>query len=170
MLARTFSHLLRTKRHPIAIGWLKEYLQAELVACLGVSGGCAQIEARRQDDVKTFLWSGADILSKMEQRATETAVALAWVVCRFHDVNDETDSMLRDYVKSMVGLVPEPVPFAVTRHTLVLRCSRKSCSGSAKKSTEVDVATDGDVVLFKLPLTSPSLRELLLGRLRRTVL
>lgn len=169
MIARTFLHLLRTK-HVAAVNWLKSYLGADTVTCLGASGGSVQIEARRGDEVRIVQWSGTDILTKLEQNASDNAVALAWLVCRLHDLVDETDSMLRDFVKSSTGLTVEPVPFRRIDDRLVLVCARKSCSGTERKSEDVALTVQGNDLAVRLPFSSPGVKELLFGRLRRTVL
>ncbi len=169
MIARSLLHLLRRK-HKAAVYWLTGHLGADSVTCLGASGSGVQLEARRGDDVRTFQWDSADILTALEQNASDNAVAFAWVVCRLHDLVDETDSMLRDFVKSSTGLAVEPVPFRREGRHLLLICDRKSCNGTERKSEEVVLEVQGNDLAVGLLLSSSGAKELLFGRLRRTVL
>lgn len=164
-------HLLRDERHPVAYRWLQKGFQADAVECLGMASGCVQLEARSEGCPPRELSLSDEVALKLlSATASAETVALAWVVCRFHDLDYETDVMLRDFVKTTVGVQPEPVPALLYQDALVFWCAREKCSGSVKNSDEIEVIeADGDV-RFRLLLTGSGLRELLLGRLRRTVL
>lgn len=169
MLARTLLHFL-SEKHPAAVSWFETYLGADYVACLGSSSGSIQIEARKEDRVRHLEFDAQalmDALESKESAAQLEAVALAWSVCKFHDLQDETDAMLRDFVKTNTGLSVEPIPFFRNAHGLVLKCDRAYCSGSSKKSKKVVVSEDGDVISIGLRFDNPAVGELLLGRLRR---
>ena len=166
MITRVFFHLVDTQ-HPVAVSWLAQHLGAEYVACLGMSGGKVQVEARREGRTGTWLWSGDDLLQKLSDDVSELSGALAWVLCKFYDIVDESDSMLWNFVNTSVGLAIEPVPFMRKDAYLFMTCDRKSCSGTEKKSASVHVKAENDILRVEIPLGNPDLRELLFGRLRR---
>ena len=167
MIARIFFHLVN-RDNPTAVKWLQNRFDTPAVSCLSMSDGAVQVEARKDGKQKSLKWTSDDLLLRLQEDQSASVGALAWTLCKFQDILDETNDMLHDYVKSQIGLRLENVLFFVKGDYLMLRCSRQNCSGRQKESTNVQVtqADDGRICV-KIPLINSDLRELLFGRLRR---
>jgi len=113
-------------------------------------------------------WSDFDIISKLESDTqVANATLAAWSFCRFFDVGDDTDTMLREFVSVETGVTLEPVPFTVEKGNLATICDKKYCKGTPKNSENASLRIDNDRLLVILPSTNKALRQLFFKRLRR---
>ncbi len=109
-----------------------------------------------------------NIISKLEtdEQVAEATLA-AWSLCKFLDRTDETDTMLREFVKSETDVTLEPVPFTIEKGNLATICEEKFCKGTPKSAENVSLSIDNNRLLVILPSTNTALRQLFFKRLRR---
>lgn len=167
MIINAFFHLF--KESPEIAQWLLNIAPgADTIEVPGVSGDKVRIIASKNDHVKYVTLSGPQLLDKLECTAdSHLAAAVAWLLLCFHDVYYDTDSFLHDYVQNLCGVRLEYVPFFLADANLVAHCDHASCKGKPKKSDKVIFQVDKNIARVLLPLSSPELRDLLFGRLRR---
>ena len=167
MIANAFFQM--SKESPEISQWLLDVMPGcASIEIPGASGGEVRIIARKDDHVSYGILSGQQILNRLERTAdSPLAVAVAWLLLCFHDVYYDTDAFLHDYVKNVCGIRFERVPFFLMDGNLVARCDHSACKGKPKKSDKVIFRVDKNTASVLLPLSSPELRDLLFGRLRR---
>jgi len=167
MIANAFFQL--SKESPEIIQWLLDAMPGvDSIEIPGASGGEVRIIAHKSDHIKYRTLSGPQILSRLERTAdSPLAVAVAWLLLCFHDVYYDTDDFLHDYVKNVCGVRLEWVPFFLLDGNLVASCEHSACKGKPKKSDKAIFQVDKNIASVLLPLSSPELRELFFGRLRR---
>jgi hypothetical protein len=168
MLVHAFFHLF--KESPEVAQWLLETLPAgfDTVEVPGVSNDKVRVIAHKNGHCKYSTLSGPKLLSLLERNAdSPLSVAVAWLLLCFHDVYYDTDALLHDYVQNVCSVRLEHVPFFLAGDNLVAICDHTTCVGKPKKSDKAIFQVDKNIARVLLPLSSPELRELLFGRLRR---
>lgn len=166
MLCRAFKHLVANK-DPQIVDWFSQFTGSGLIS-MSTLDDKLTFSATIGQEVNITAWSEFEIISTLEtDEDTSKAVLAAWGLCRFLDRNDETDTMLREFVKSETGVALEPSPFTVVSAGLGTICEGKFCKGKVKSSENVGLDVDTDQLIVILPTTSKALRQLFFKRLRR---